>query len=422
MNKRLKLYVGLAVVALSLSAVALIYREKLHYPVFSPLKFFENAAEQCDHQPGYAVDIKDGKGNIISKTSRDVSVGDEIIDSDGRHFRVTGVSGKEATAKFLQVDKQFLAYQELFSSLEVPVAAPVGDQNKQVGIYHTHSDESYVPTDGTEAIPFKGGIYQVGQNLVNRLKNDNVNVNYDKTPHDPHDNNAYYRSRRTAIRLMKSNPVAMIDVHRDGIPDANYYRKNISNTDVAQLRLVIGRQNPNMSANLDFAKKMMAFSNETHPKIVKEIFIGKGNYNQDLMPTAMLIEAGTHVNSKQEALNGVALFADAIPTVLGITTGGAPTDKVTGTGSSGGSWKALAWILGLTILGGGAFLLISSGGIKQAGSRLSSYIGREFTGFIGPVGGVRKIFQKKDVKEDQTDQEFDPDKNQIDRENLEKIR
>ncbi|MCL5058274.1 MAG: stage II sporulation protein P [Actinobacteria bacterium] len=422
MNKRLKLCLGLAVIALSLPAAAFIYREKVLYPVYSPLDFLEKAAEQCDHQPGYAVDIKDGNGNLISKTSRDVAVGDEIIDSDGRHFRVTGVRGKEATAKFLQVDKQFLAYQELFSSLEVPVAAAAGGKNDLVGIYHTHSDESYVPSDGTEAIPFKGGIYQVGQNLVNKLRNENLKVDYDKTPHDPHDNNAYYRSRRTAIRLMKSNPVAMIDVHRDGIPDASYYSKTISNTDVAQLRLVIGRQNPNMSANLDFAKKMMAYSNKTHPKIVKEIFIGRGNYNQDLMPTSILIEAGTHVNSKKEAENGVALFADSIPAVLGITTGVSPTGKV-GTGSSGGSWKALAWILGLTILGGGAFLLISSGGVKQARSRLSSYIGREFTGFMGPVGGVRKIFQKTEEKKpDQTDSEFDPDKNEIDRDNLKKTR
>lgn len=422
MNKTLKLYLGLAVFALSLPAAAFIYREKVLYPVYNPLDFLEKAAEQCDHQPGYAVDIKDRNGNLISKTSRDVAVGDEIIDSDGRHFRVTGVRGKEATAKFLQVDKQFLAYQELFSSLEVPVAATAGGKNNLVGIYHTHSDESYVPSDGTEAIPFKGGIYQVGQNLVNSLRNENLKVNYDKTPHDPHDNNAYYRSRRTAISLMKSNPVAMIDVHRDGIPDASYYSKIINNTDVARLRLVIGRQNPNMSANLDFAKKMMAYSNKTHPKIVKEIFIGRGNYNQDLMPTAILIEAGTHVNSKKEAENGVALFADSIPAVLGITTGVTPTGKV-GTGSSGGSWKALAWILGLSILGSGAFLLISSGGVKQAKSRLSSYIGREFTGFMGPVRGVRKIFQKTEEKKpDQTDTEFDPDKNEIDRDNLKKIR
>jgi stage II sporulation protein P len=224
------------------------------------------------------------------------------------------------------------------------------------------------------------------------------------------------------MRLLKNNPVAMIDVHRDGIPDANYYRKTISNEDVAQLRLVIGRQNPNMSANLDFAKKMMAYSNKVHPKIVKEIFIGKGNYNQDLMPTAMLIEAGTHVNSKQEAENGVALFADSIPTVLGITTG-APTGNATGGGTAGGAWKALAWILGLTIVGGGAFLLISSGGIKQAKSRLSSYIGREFTGFMGPVRKIGKKLGRADKnKQDSPDSESDPDQNEIDRDNFKRIR
>jgi stage II sporulation protein P len=422
MNKRLRLYLGLAVVALSVPAAALLYHEKSHSPVYSPMEVFEKAAEQCDHQTGYSVDIKDGDGNIVSKVARSVSVGDEIIDADGRHFRVTDVKDKEATAKFLQVDKQFVAYQQMFNNMEVPVAAATGGKSDTVGIYHTHSDESYVPSDGSEAIPFKGGIYQVGQNLVNRLRKENVKVDYDKTPHDPHDNNAYYRSRRTAMRLLKNNPVAMIDVHRDGIPDANYYRKTISNEDVAQLRLVIGRQNPNMSANLDFAKKMMAYSNKVHPKIVKEIFIGKGNYNQDLMPTAMLIEAGTHVNSKQEAENGVALFADSIPTVLGITTG-APTGNATGGGTAGGAWKALAWILGLTIVGGGAFLLISSGGIKQAKSRLSSYIGREFTGFMGPVRKIGKKLGRADKnKQDGPDSESDPDQNEIDRDNFKRIR
>lgn len=426
MKKNIKLYLGLALIALAIPAVLLVYQEKLISPVYSPLEVFDKSAEQCDHQPGYAVDIKDEKGNIVSKVSRSVSAGDEIINSDGKHFRVAKVKGKEATAKFLEVDKQFLAYQDMFNNIELPVAAAAGGKNNMVGIYHTHSDESYVPSDGSESIPFKGGIYQVGRTLVNNLRNENVKVDYDKTPHDPHDNNAYYRSRRTVVNLLKKNPVALIDVHRDGIPDASYYRKTISKEDVAQLRLVIGRQNPNMSANLDFAKKMMAYSNKVHPKIVKEIFIGKGNYNQDLMPTAILVEAGTHVNSKQEAERGIALFAQSIPTVLGITTGTPPAPgKPEVKGTSGGAWKALAWIMGLTIVGGGIFLMISSGGIKQAGSRLSTYIGREFTGFMGPVrkgGQDAEMTITEEKKQKSPDAEYDPDKNEIDRDNYERIR
>ncbi|MHB8157812.1 MAG: stage II sporulation protein P, partial [Desulfocucumaceae bacterium] len=369
----------------------------------------------------------DSTGNIISMASRGVTAGDEIIQPDGKHYRVTSVNGKEALAEFMDIDKQLLSYNELFSNMVIPVAAAQTDIGKKlIGIYHTHSDESYVPSDGTEAIPFKGGIYQVGQELVGKLRNEKVSINYDKTPHDPHDNNAYYRSRRTAIRLMKNKPAALIDVHRDGIPDANYYRKNISNEDVAQLRLVVGRQNPTMSSNLDFAKKMMAYSNKVHPKIVKEIFMAKGNYNQDLMPTAMLIEAGTHTNTKKEAENGVALFAEAIPTVLGINTGTPGATGTPGGGAAGsGTWKALAWILGITVLGGGAFLIISSGGLKQAKSRLSSYVGREFSGFMGPVRNFsfkKKNIVNKNTAAEDSDSQYNPEANEIDRENRKKIR
>ena len=44
-----------------------------------------------------------------------------------------------------------------------------------------------------------------------RDRDEHVRVDYDTTPHDPHDNNAYYRSRRTATNIMKNNPVALIE-------------------------------------------------------------------------------------------------------------------------------------------------------------------------------------------------------------------
>ncbi len=380
---RLNIYLAAGLLMAAAVSVSALSYGRGWLPAWKPLDLAE-MLENSDHQAGYLVTIADTEGSIISKAARGVSVGDEIIQSDGKHYRVTGVRGDQASAGFLGVDKQFLAYSGYFSNMAVPVTAMAREGRNLVAIYHTHTGESYVPTDGKDSIPFKGGIYQVGQSLVNRLKSRNVNVAYDQSPHDPHDNNAYYRSRRTAAKLLKENPVAMLDVHRDGIPDANYYRKNVSNTQVAQLRLVVGRQNPNMNANLDFAKRMMAYANKAHPGIVKEIFMARGNYNQDLMPTALLIEAGTHLNSRQEAEKGVTLFADAIPTVLGLTaTGGVPGAAA----QTGGAWRSLAWILGLTLLGGGAFLLISSGGLRQAKNRLSSYISREFTGFTGPLRG-----------------------------------
>lgn len=422
MNKHhLKIFFGMAVLLAALIPVSILNYDRVSTPAWKPLDLF-NMSEQSDHQPGYAVNITDSQGNIISMAARGVAVGDEIINSDGQRYRISRVRGGSAQAEYVEVDKQFLSYNDYFSGMEIPVAAVKGGGKNLVGVYHTHSAESYVPTDGKDTIPFKGGIFRVGQSLVERLQNQNIMVSYDKSPHDPHDNNAYYRSRRTATRLMKQNPVALLDVHRDGIPNPGFYRKNISNENVAQLRLVVGRQNPNMNANLDFAKRMMAYANKVHPKIVKEIFIAKGNYNQDLMPTALLIEAGTHTNTRQEAENGVALFADAIPTVLGIST------QAPGVGAGAaprGTWTALAWVLGILIVGGGAFLLISSGGFSQAKSRISSFMGREFTGFMGPLGRLRsnKIFigRKKD-QDNGAAHENDPDKNEIDADNRKRIR
>ncbi len=364
-----------------------------------------------DHITGKFTTIVDEQGNMLSMMSRLTYVGDELLTSNGHSYRIEMVRGDRAEARFLGMDPQILAYNEHYASQEVPVIKDLAEQRQSnFAVYHTHTDESYVPSDGTESIPFKGGIYQVGKALVDRLQGKGINVSYDETPHDPHDNNAYNRSRRTAANLMKTNPVAIFDIHRDGVPDPSYYRANIDGKNVAKIRLVIGRGNPRMDANLDFAKRMMASANNLHPKVVKEIFIGKGDYNQDLMPTALLLEAGTHTNSKEEATRGVAMFAEAIPTVLGIAPAAPTAPKAPGaggrpTGVTGGAWKSLGWILGLTIIGGMAFLLVSSGSWENAKKRLSG-LGREFTGFFGP----RKIMRRpRKRSKTNPDKEKDPE-------------
>lgn len=349
-------------------------------PTFNPASLLKVA--EYDHQDGVEYTIKDAQGNLISKMSRAIAPGDRLTTADGRNYEVERVNGYQAQARFSGLDKDMLAYTELFSREEVAVAAAAvaaaGNPSK-VAIYHTHSAESYVPTDGTESIPFRGGIFQVGKALASRLEKEQVTVEHDLSPHEPRDNNAYYRSRRTATRLMQDNPIAMLDVHRDGIPDPNFYLEEVAGEQVAAMRLVIGRQNPHMSANVDFAKRMMAYANQVNPGIVKEIFYARGNYNQDLMSTALLIEAGTHTNSRESAEQGVMLFADAIPVVLGIGTGAGEPGAFTDRGArTPGAWTSLAWILGITVLGAAGFLVYSSGGLPQAKERLSGFFSKEF--------------------------------------------
>ncbi len=346
-------------------------------PSLNMANFFKNSEDELTC--GTASVIKDEKGIVISEISRRVYPGDEIITAEGRHYKVKKVTGNEATAVFLGMDQKLLAYNEEFSRMRVPAAAIVKNTGI-VGIYHSHTDESYVPSDGTESIPFHGGIIQVGNSYTKTLSSEGTKVYHDKTPHDPHDNNAYYRSRRTAAQLMKKNPIALFDVHRDGIQDPEYYRKTIANEDVSQMRLVIGRENPRMSSNLDFARRLMAYANKMHYPIAKEIFIGKGNYNQDLLPTSLLIEAGTYTNTKEEAMRGISLLASAVPAVLGVSGTSSPTNP---TARHPGTWSAIGWILAVTVVAGGVFLLISAGGWNEAKNRLSQLKTGEFADLFG---------------------------------------
>jgi len=372
-----KLFAALCLIIAGGSLLFCLGFSRFSMPSLNIANIFKNTEDELS--AGSATVIRDEKGTVISEISRHVYPGDEIITAEGRHYKVKQVTGNEAKAVFLGMDQQLIAYNEEFSQMKVPAAAVVRNTGV-VGIYHSHTDESYVPSDGTESIPFHGGIIQVGNSCTKALSNEGTRVYHDTTPHDPHDNNAYYRSRRTAAQLMKKNPIALFDVHRDGIQDPEYYRKTIANEDVSQMRLVIGRENPRMKSNLDFARRLMAYANKMHYPIAKEIFMGKGNYNQDLLPTSLLIEAGTYTNTKAEAMRGISLLASAVPAVLGVSGTGSPTNP---TARHPGTWSAVGWVLAVTVLAGGAFLLISAGGWNEAKNRLSRLKTGEFADLFG---------------------------------------
>jgi len=379
MNKN-KTILGVIMIIGSIIFLFTVYNLPSYLPAWNPADVFNKFDNEL--QTGQYCTVRDEKGGLITKISRRVNSGDEVFTADGCHYRITKVKGNQAWASFDGPDEAILSYEEFYSHLEAPAAA-VTWKKQPLGVYHTHSDESYLPSDGASSIPFRGGIYQVGEAMVKRLKERGVKISYDRTPHDPHDNNAYYRSRRTAAQLMKNNPIALFDVHRDGIPDPNFYGRRIEQKYVAQVRFVIGRENPHYAANLDFAKRLMAYANKVYKPIVKDIYLSSGNFNQDLMPTAILIEAGTYTNVKTDAAQGISMLAEAVPVILGLTgprtQPGAPenlkpiTDP---TSRTPGTWKALAWIVSLTFLAGGVFLIISAGGWDKAKKRLTDLLKR----------------------------------------------
>lgn len=259
--------------------------------------------------------IKDTRGNVILQTGIKVYKNDEYISEQNIHYIVTSVKGTEATAV---VKNEVLSQNNSIpaASLFVPDRLLKPDYTDlSVAIYHTHSDESYIPTSGTPSKRAKGDIFEVGKALKERLKKPGIKVFHSLNAHDPHDINAYHRSRRTAISLVKKGPDAIFDIHRDSAPLSAYQTK-INGIPVARVMIVIGRSNPNMQTNLDYAKRVKAVADKIYPGFLRGIFIGKGDYNQDLYPTSLLFEVGTEQNNLKEAKESMKFLGDIIIKVL----------------------------------------------------------------------------------------------------------
>ncbi len=308
---------------------------------------------------GEYVTLVDENNNIIHQTALEVHVGDEYISADNSRYKVIEVVGH--TAKCVYQGKETLpeiAFSPekqswVFPGDSVPV---VKGQNNTVAVYVTHSDESYVPTDGTESIKGNGGIHDVAESFVKRLKAQGFNVIYSDNNHDPHDVNAYNRSRKTAVNLIKQSPVAIFDVHRDAVPPEQY-DTNVKGKDATKIKLVVGRTNPNSKTNLEYAKRIKAAMDKEKPGLSNGIFMGKGDYNQDLSPRAMLIEVGTHENDKESAIEGVKQFADIMPTVLGTSSSNGEPAKKPVNDNQGAGTTILIILIVVAAAAGGFYLL-----------------------------------------------------------------
>jgi stage II sporulation protein P len=276
----------------------------------------------------YAVNTMDG--HPLFSYAGQIAVDDEYISGDNKLYRVVSVDDSKFTAVALYVEDVVL-WEGYSPSMLTTVSAQQGQ--KKVGIYCSHTDESFNKGDGTADKPEHGGIVDVANSLTDQLKKKGIDAVVDDTPHDPHDAGAYRRSRSSAMNLLESvRPDLLLDIHRDGVPDPNQYNKTIDNQAASKCRFVVGRSNQNKQANLDTAKKMKQVADSTYPGLVKDIFIGHGSYNQDLTPNSMLIEIGTNTVDKARVMKATTYIADVIAKYLGVTGGsqGQQTSKPQG--------------------------------------------------------------------------------------------
>lgn len=351
-----------------------------------------------EHHAGVYYTIVDSQtGVILLHTGIKVEVGDEWITENNQLFRVNSINGFTAYANYLRDETVSMHWEgQVVPTINGPPA------QKLVAVYHSHTDEAYTPTDGKSSIRGNGSIMKVGDTFTETLRSLGYTVEHDKTLHDPHDANAYIRSRRTVARLLGAQPIALFDVHRNSAPVAEY-KLTSGGEQVARMVLVVGQANPYLPTTREFAKQLKAASDAKYPKLVRGIFLARGDYNQDVHPRAILIEIGTEGSTLEEAQKGAAQFANSIPAVLGVSQtpppGAGPTapsgdgapDSGTGAPTSGdrvwnfgsGTFRNILWLVGLTIAGGITYLYISAGSWHAARQKLAQFRNLEFANLLG---------------------------------------
>ena len=339
--------------------------------------------------------IYDEDGQYLTSIYGRVYLDDEYISSDNRLYRIIEVDDSKRTAV-----AQYIGQESLIEPDNEAVATVAQESKRLIGIYSTHSDESYIPTDGAESKEKDAGIYDVDEALKKALEERGIEVELDTTTHLPHDAGAYRRSRSTAARLLKSQPAALLDIHRDGIPDPDEYVQKIEGEDATKVRLLVGKSNPNADANRKFAKQIKAAADEMYPDLIKDIYIGKGDYNQELALRAILLEFGTHTIKKERAIKSATYMADVLERVLFGSTAkaegaanadadAAGAETTAEAGGSGAAWGIL-WVVGIALAAIVGYGLITTGSFSGMWNKVKRGASETTGGLLGKKRGERE--------------------------------
>ncbi|MBO5348470.1 MAG: stage II sporulation protein P [Clostridia bacterium] len=209
----------------------------------------------------------------------------------------------------------------------------VSVNNKNIIIFHTHTCESYTPTQersyqasgNFRTTDLNYNVARVGEELKKYLNSYGYNVIHDKTYHDyPAYSGSYGRSLKTVSSLISQNndTDVIIDLHRDAIGDDTYAPKvKIGDEYAAQIMFVIGTNgsgltHENWKQNLEFAMKVQQKANELYPGLFKPILLRDARYNQHLGKAASIIEIGATGNTLEECEVSAKYLAKVLSEVM----------------------------------------------------------------------------------------------------------
>lgn len=268
----------------------------------------------------------------VPVTSNEVSVAENTVLAESNNevqegATVTEVINSGVNPRYTTEYQGVLINNSTKYNLTQEMLTPDVEVNKnKVVIYHTHTCESYTPTEANpyvasgnfRTIDLNYSVSRVGDELAKNLEQYGYTVVHDKTYHDyPAYNGSYSRSLVTAKNVLSSNQDAdiVIDLHRDAIADETYAPKvKIGDEYVSQLMFVIGSDGANSAhtnwlQNLKFAVKVQQKANELYPGLFKPIIFRNSEYNQHVAKAACIIEVGATGNTLEESMGAMKYLA-----------------------------------------------------------------------------------------------------------------
>ncbi|MBQ6991602.1 MAG: stage II sporulation protein P [Clostridia bacterium] len=204
---------------------------------------------------------------------------------------------------------------------------------KNILIFHTHTCESYTPSDNYNyemtgnyrTTDLNYSVARVGTELKKSLDAKGFMVTHNTTYHDyPSYSGSYSRSLETVSNILQNNPAQIVfDIHRDAVGSLEDYGPTvkIDGQYVAQLMFVIGTdagglEHPNWRQNLKFAIKIQETANEMYPGLFRPISLTNSRYNQHTAPGASIIEVGATGNTLEQCLLSMQCLANVLEKAL----------------------------------------------------------------------------------------------------------
>lgn len=329
--------------------------------LFSELAILKSEEELMEMENQEELENLDNNYEIIENLNKieinkieEISKGnsDEIQNNELKDTIIVSEKTKESLentlsnlpTKVIDTNNKIDKYTDIYKSVKIKneskyplsedlLTPNVNFKNKNIIIYHTHTCESYTPTEQNKyeasgnfrTIDLNYSVSRVGKELTNNLTSLGFNVYHDTTFHDyPAYTGSYTRSLSTIKKIISNNDSELIiDLHRDALGNNSNYgpKVKIGEEIAAQLMFVIGTdggglEHNNWINNLKLAINIQEKANAMYPGLFKPIILRNSRYNQHVSGGACIIEVGATGNTLEESIISMKYLSKIINEVM----------------------------------------------------------------------------------------------------------